>query len=184
MAVHNLCLILKNPLDDSQFLLLKQSPPPKFGDDEYDSYVDSDLWDLPFTQLNLLEGESHPRIAVEGEESYSEKVHLRKFDVDSALNRVLWEFSTSFTMFVWVELYIHCDKVLIFIFGVYRFWDKWVLGQLMRESGSSGSMWRKLSLDRGRLFTRCSLWDRQLRIKIRKVFLVPFVILVSNFNFF
>ncbi|XP_048318536.1 uncharacterized protein LOC107429396 isoform X4 [Ziziphus jujuba] len=90
MAVHNLCLILKNHLDDSQFLLLKQPRPPKFGDDEYDSYVDSDLWDLPSTQLNNRQGDSQPRIAFASEEeSYLENIDLRKFDVDSALNRIL-----------------------------------------------------------------------------------------------
>lgn len=93
MAIHNLCLILKNAQNDAEFLLLKQTRPPKFGDEEYDSYVDSDLWDLPSTQLNLLQGDSQPRIAVEGSELFSEKIDLRKFDVDSALDKVLVNFT-------------------------------------------------------------------------------------------
>lgn len=95
MAIHNLCLILKNPQNDTEFLLLKQARPPKFGDDEYDSYVDSDLWDLPSTQLNLLQGDSQPRIAVEGSETLWEKIDLRKFDVDPALDKVLENFTAS-----------------------------------------------------------------------------------------
>ncbi|BBG94488.1 Metallo-hydrolase/oxidoreductase superfamily protein [Prunus dulcis] len=80
---------MANPLNDAEFLLVKQTRPPKFNDEEYDSYVDSDLWDLPSTQLNLLEVKSEPSIAVEGAESWSGKIELKKFVVDSALNRVL-----------------------------------------------------------------------------------------------
>ncbi|KAL7171163.1 hypothetical protein ACSBR2_035916 [Camellia fascicularis] len=89
MATHKLALIIKNPSNDSQFLLLKQSPPPKFDHDEYDSFIDSDLWDLPSTKLSPLEGESNPRIVVEGEESCSERLELSKFDLNLALNQVL-----------------------------------------------------------------------------------------------
>ncbi|GFZ16062.1 metallo-hydrolase/oxidoreductase superfamily protein [Actinidia rufa] len=90
MATHNLAVIIKNPSDDGKFLLLvKQTPPPKFGDEEYDSYVDSDLWDLPSTQLSSLEGESQSRIVVEGEESCLEKLDLSKFDLNLALNQIL-----------------------------------------------------------------------------------------------
>ncbi|KAK9934714.1 hypothetical protein M0R45_021848 [Rubus argutus] len=86
---HTLAVILENPLNDAEFLLVKQTRPPKFDDEEYDSFVDSDLWDLPSAQLNLLEGQSQPSIAVEGAEWWSEKIKLTKFDLDSALNRVL-----------------------------------------------------------------------------------------------
>ncbi|CAL5350179.1 unnamed protein product [Camellia sinensis] len=89
MATHKLALIIKNPSNDSQFLLLKQSPPPKFDHDEYDSFIDSDLWDLPSTKLSPLEGESNPRIVVEGEKSCSERLELSKFDLNLALNQVL-----------------------------------------------------------------------------------------------
>lgn len=96
MAIYNLALILKNPQNDAEFLLVKQTRPPKFGDDEYDSYIDSDLWDLPWTQLSLLEGEPETRIEVEGAESWSEKIQLRNFDVNLALNKVL----TGVTLFL------------------------------------------------------------------------------------
>ncbi|KAL7001113.1 hypothetical protein U1Q18_002266 [Sarracenia purpurea var. burkii] len=89
MATHMLAVIIKNPSNDDEFLLVKQSPPPKLRDEEYDSYVDSDLWDLPSTRLSSLEGESQTKIAVEGEESYMEKVDLSKFDLCLALNQVL-----------------------------------------------------------------------------------------------
>ncbi|XP_062145545.1 uncharacterized protein LOC133852913 isoform X1 [Alnus glutinosa] len=88
-AIHNLAVILKNPQNDAEFLLVKQTRPPRFGDDEYDSYVDSDLWDLPSTQLNLLEAESESQIVVEGAERCSEKINLGQFDISCALQRVL-----------------------------------------------------------------------------------------------
>ncbi|KAA8529129.1 hypothetical protein F0562_034072 [Nyssa sinensis] len=99
MATKKLVVIIKNPSNDEEFLLLKQTRPPKFGDEEYDSYVDSDLWDLPSAQLNLLDGESESesRIAVEGEELCSEKLNLSKFDLNLAINQVLAQvgFGTS-----------------------------------------------------------------------------------------
>ena len=99
MAIYNLALILKSPQKDAEFLLVKQTRPPKFDDEEYDSYVDSDLWDLPWTQLNLLEGEPDSPIEVGGGESWSEKIELRKFDVNLALNQVLMELLTLFPNF-------------------------------------------------------------------------------------
>ncbi|XP_039017925.1 uncharacterized protein LOC120149099 isoform X2 [Hibiscus syriacus] len=88
MATHNLAAILKNPLHDAEYLLLKQTPPPKFGEDQYDSYVDSDLWDLPSTLLNLRNDHSHSAIVIHGAQS-SQDIDLTKFDVQLALNEVL-----------------------------------------------------------------------------------------------
>ncbi|KAM1190387.1 hypothetical protein ACFX13_011264 [Malus domestica] len=88
-AHHKLAVILENPQNDAEFLLVKQTRPPKFDCDEYDSYVDSDLWDLPSSQLNLVEGLSKPSIAVAGAEPWSGKIDLAKFDFESALNQVL-----------------------------------------------------------------------------------------------
>eukprot|EP00258_Populus_trichocarpa_P050222 XP_024466241.1 uncharacterized protein LOC7466887 isoform X2 [Populus trichocarpa] len=86
MATYNLALILGNPLNDDEFLLAKQTPPPKFGIEEYDSFVDSDLWDLPSKKLDLVEGELEPGgFVIEG----LERTSLRKFDFDSAINKVL-----------------------------------------------------------------------------------------------
>ncbi|XP_052199563.1 uncharacterized protein LOC127806369 [Diospyros lotus] len=89
MATHRLAVIIENPSDDGEFLLVKQSPPPKFGEEEYDSYVDSDLWDLPTAELSSLEGEHGSRIVVEGEESCSEKLDLSKLDLNLAIDQVL-----------------------------------------------------------------------------------------------
>ncbi|XP_059653946.1 uncharacterized protein LOC132300745 isoform X3 [Cornus florida] len=91
MSTYKLAVIVKNPLIDDEFLLLKQTPPPKFGDDEYDSYVDSDLWDLPWAQLHILEGESQSRIVVDGQYLCSEKLDLSRLDIHLALNKVLAE---------------------------------------------------------------------------------------------
>ncbi|KDP29446.1 hypothetical protein JCGZ_18367 [Jatropha curcas] len=89
MAAYNLALVIKNNLNETEFLLVKQTPPPKFGHEEYDSFVDSDLWDLPSTKLNLLEEELVPGIVIEGVESLLEKINLKKYDTDSAISRVL-----------------------------------------------------------------------------------------------
>ncbi|GLT43495.1 hypothetical protein SLA2020_174380 [Shorea laevis] len=89
MATNNLAVILRNPANDAEFLLLKQTPPPKFGEEEYDSYVDSDLWDLPSTRLNVLEGETEPGFFIEGANLCLEKINLRKFDVELGLNQVM-----------------------------------------------------------------------------------------------
>lgn len=104
MAAYNFALILKNPLKEEEFLLLKQTPPPKFNEEEYDSYVDSDLWDLPLTKLNLAEGEkSETTISIQG----SEQIDCRKFDVDSALVQVvmnikslIWEILCFFMIYL------------------------------------------------------------------------------------
>lgn len=95
MASHVLAVILKNPSNDSQFLLLKQTRPPKFGQDEYDSHVDSDLWDLPSTPLNLQHTSSNSPVFIQPSQSFSDKIDLTKFDVDLALNRVCFFFFLS-----------------------------------------------------------------------------------------
>ncbi|XP_027365820.1 uncharacterized protein LOC113872456 isoform X2 [Abrus precatorius] len=88
MAAHRLALIIENPSNDSEFLLVKQSHPPKFNDEEYDSFVDSDLWDLPAAQLNSQQAESQLPVEVEVVGSHSEDFSLREFDIRAALNEV------------------------------------------------------------------------------------------------
>lgn len=88
MATYKLSLILRNPSNDAEFLLLKHTRPPKFGNEEYDSYVDSDVWDLPSAPLKPLAGESDPHPAVQGADSCLEKINLAEFDLNSALNKV------------------------------------------------------------------------------------------------
>lgn len=92
MAAHRLALVIQSSSTDDEFLLLKQSRPPKFHDEEYDSFVDSDLWDLPSAQLNPLPPESDPPLLVEVGPSHaeSEDFDLRKFDIRSALNEVVF----------------------------------------------------------------------------------------------
>lgn len=90
MATHRLALIIEKPSNDNEFLLVKQSRPPKFHDEEYDSFVDSDLWDLPSAQLNPLQAESEPSIEVEVAASHSDDLNLREFDIRSALHEVLF----------------------------------------------------------------------------------------------
>ncbi|KAF9674067.1 hypothetical protein SADUNF_Sadunf10G0089300 [Salix dunnii] len=86
MATYNLALILGNPSNDAEFILAKQTSPPELGNEEYDSFVDSDLWDLPSKKLELVEGELEPGSSViEG----IERTALCKYDFDSAINKVL-----------------------------------------------------------------------------------------------
>ena len=88
MANYKLAVILKNPSNDDEFLLVKQLRPPKFNHEEYDSYIDSDLWDLPSAQLNPPQAESEPPVVVEVVESHLDEIDLGKFDIHSALNEV------------------------------------------------------------------------------------------------
>ena len=111
-AIHNLAVILKNhpqPQNDAEFLLVKQTRPPKFNDEEYDSYVDSDLWDLPSTQLNLLDGNSESPIVLEGAQS----INLTNFDLHSALTKVN-PFSFSFFFFLFKFIWKLSSKCYIF----------------------------------------------------------------------
>lgn len=89
MATYKLAVIIKNPSNEEQFLLIKQNRPPKFNDHEYDSYVDSDLWDLPSAQLRSLEEDANSQFVVEDEELCLQKLNLRKFDLNLALDQVL-----------------------------------------------------------------------------------------------
>ncbi|KAH9618965.1 hypothetical protein KSS87_018996 [Heliosperma pusillum] len=86
MSNYRLALIITNTTSNDEYLLLKQSPPPEFGIEEYDSYVDSDLFDLPSTQLNLLQGQS--QFELDDAKLCSPNLDLQKFDFVSALNQV------------------------------------------------------------------------------------------------
>lgn len=91
-AIQKVALIIKNPSDNWEVLLVKQTPPPKFNDPEYDSYVDSDLWDLPSTQLTpSLDPQLIPsQIPLKPHESFmGNEVDLSQFDLNSALNQAL-----------------------------------------------------------------------------------------------
>lgn len=96
MAAHTLAVVLRSSSGGRQFLLARQRRPPEFGDEEYDSYVDPDLWDLPSARLSPLAGRrpGEARVRVEGAAPCSEKVDLGRFDVDSAVVEVLGEVAT------------------------------------------------------------------------------------------
>ncbi|KAL4572654.1 hypothetical protein LXL04_019436 [Taraxacum kok-saghyz] len=58
MATYKLATIIRNCTNNDEFLLVKQTPPPKYDDQEYDSFADSTLWDLPSAKLTSLSPES------------------------------------------------------------------------------------------------------------------------------
>ncbi|KAK7269791.1 hypothetical protein RIF29_22527 [Crotalaria pallida] len=91
MTTHKLALIIQNPSNHSEFLLVKQTRPPKFDHEEYDSFVDSDLWDLPSVQLNPLQQQSEQIVAVKVADSQLDEFNLSEFDVSSALDEVFGE---------------------------------------------------------------------------------------------
>lgn len=88
MATYKLAVIIKNPSLEDLFLLVKQTPPLKFNDDEYDSYVDTDLWDLPSTQLKPLEENLQTSAVVDGQNMCPDELDLSRFDFVFALNQV------------------------------------------------------------------------------------------------
>ncbi|VVA92475.1 unnamed protein product [Arabis nemorensis] len=93
----NLAVVIRNPIDDAEFLLQKLLPPAKFGDKAYDTFIDSDLWDLPSTDFLLLEGRISSGIAVSIVESCSDQVDLKNFDIESTLNRLLANLGFDFS---------------------------------------------------------------------------------------
>ncbi|KAJ8471238.1 hypothetical protein OPV22_025581 [Ensete ventricosum] len=89
MALYRLVAVIKNPSDED-FLVVRQAPPPQLPEEEYRSFVDSDLWDLPSAPLNPLRGDRRSETVVEGAYSLlDDDLDLEKFDVDSALDEVL-----------------------------------------------------------------------------------------------
>ncbi|RRT75067.1 hypothetical protein B296_00006906 [Ensete ventricosum] len=90
MALYRLVAVIKNPSDED-FLVVRQAPPPQLPEEEYRSFVDSDLWDLPSAPLNPLRGDRRSETVVEGAYSLlDDDLDLEKFDVDSALDEEDW----------------------------------------------------------------------------------------------
>ncbi|GAU14803.1 hypothetical protein TSUD_50150 [Trifolium subterraneum] len=87
-ATHRLAFIILNPSNNNHFLLLKHSPPSKFNDQEYDSFVDSDLWDLPSVHLNPLQQQSELPFELDISSLPSDEFNFREFDIRSALDEV------------------------------------------------------------------------------------------------
>lgn len=99
---YNLSLIIKNPSNEAEFLLVKQTPPPKFNDPEYDSFSDSPLWDLPSSPLLPLESPSSDnQFSIQVTESCSDEVDLSKFDLNSAIHKVLEQLELENTPVEW-----------------------------------------------------------------------------------
>ncbi|KAJ8570166.1 hypothetical protein K7X08_006743 [Anisodus acutangulus] len=102
---YNLVVIIKNPSNEAEFLLVKQNPPPKFNDPEYDSFLDSPLWDLPSSPLLPSDSPSNNnQIFVQVPESCSDEVDLSKFDLNSALHKVLEQVELDDTTVEWTFL--------------------------------------------------------------------------------
>lgn len=116
MATHKLALIIQNPSNQNEFLLIKQSRPPKFNDEEYDSFLDSDLWDLPSVQLNPLQPQSDPPVEVQISVSHSDEFDFSEFDIHSALKEVVL---LNFGLFWIIELKVVMN--LVFNCFVIRF---------------------------------------------------------------
>ncbi|KAI3502599.1 hypothetical protein L1887_30778 [Cichorium endivia] len=78
METFKLAAIIRNSTNNDEFLIVKQNPPSKYDDKEYDSYADSDLWDLPSAKLVSLspEVDSSTQIVLQGEEACSHKLNL------------------------------------------------------------------------------------------------------------
>ncbi|KAG2269384.1 hypothetical protein Bca52824_063939 [Brassica carinata] len=93
----HLAVIVRNPGGSAQFLLEKQKQPAEFGDEAYDSYVDSLLWDLPSTDLPTLEGGTRSGNALSIAESCSEEIDLKNFDLETTLNRLLANLGIEFS---------------------------------------------------------------------------------------
>ncbi|XP_073117111.1 uncharacterized protein [Elaeis guineensis] len=94
MAVFRIAAVIKKPSGED-FLVVRQSPPPPQPEEEYQKFVDSDLWDLPSAPLNPLEGKFRTEPLIEGADALSDKLDLRRFDVYSALNQVIRFSSTG-----------------------------------------------------------------------------------------
>ncbi|XP_072957077.1 uncharacterized protein [Typha angustifolia] len=95
MATYRLAAVIKNSASSGsaadEFLVVRQAPPPPLPEEEYQSYVDSDLWDLPWAPLKTLQGDVVSDAVVDGADSISDKLDLTRFDVDSALNQVVMQ---------------------------------------------------------------------------------------------
>ncbi|KAJ0962690.1 hypothetical protein J5N97_027812 [Dioscorea zingiberensis] len=87
-TAYRLAAVIKAAAGDD-FLVVRQAPPPSLPEEEYRSYVDTDLWDLPSAPLKPLEGGIRSEFFVQGSESCLDKLDLGKFDLDSALREVI-----------------------------------------------------------------------------------------------
>ncbi|XP_020595413.1 uncharacterized protein LOC110035521 isoform X2 [Phalaenopsis equestris] len=87
MATYRIAFVIMRSSGE-EFLLVRQTPPPSFEDDDYLRFVDSKLWDLPSAPLKPL-AKPHPsKEVIFGIDSLLDKLDLTTFDVDSALSQI------------------------------------------------------------------------------------------------
>lgn len=90
MASHRLAAVFRRTdTGDGDCLLLPQTPPPELPEDEYKGYADSELYDLPSAPLRPLAGGRASPLVIGGADSFSGKIDLQRFDLDSAVSEVL-----------------------------------------------------------------------------------------------
>lgn len=87
MASYRLAIVIKNSSGDD-FIITKQDPTPSLPEEEYQQFVDSDLWDLPSALLKPTSGEQRRELAIQGAESVSDKLDLGALDVGSGIDQV------------------------------------------------------------------------------------------------
>ncbi|XP_078446114.1 metallo-hydrolase/oxidoreductase superfamily protein isoform X2 [Wolffia australiana] len=74
--------------EEEEILVVRQAAPPV--QEEYEQYVDSDLWDLPSAPLKMAaDGAAIDAIVLEKAEDFSRDVDLMKFDLRSAVEQVM-----------------------------------------------------------------------------------------------
>ncbi|XP_076947457.1 uncharacterized protein LOC143619400 [Bidens hawaiensis] len=99
MTTYKVAAIFRKPSSNNEeFVVVKQTPPPKYKDEEYDSYVDSTLWDLPSANLSPLspvsdsdsDSDSSTQFLLQGQDASSHNLNFtNNFDLRSALSQVL-----------------------------------------------------------------------------------------------
>ncbi|KAL0917195.1 hypothetical protein M5K25_012242 [Dendrobium thyrsiflorum] len=87
MATYRIAAAIKRSFSE-EFLLVQQAPPPALEEDEYQHYVDSNLWDLPSAPLKPLEGEHQSKEVIVGGDALLDELDLRMFNIDSALAQI------------------------------------------------------------------------------------------------
>ncbi|CAN6451566.1 unnamed protein product [Victoria cruziana] len=142
-VTHRLAAVIRSPSDE-EFLVAKQIPPDMPAGEEYQSYIDSDLWELPSAALKAVEGESESSFLVDGWDSCEHLIDLRKFDVQSAVSQVLASAGMEKSSYRYWKFLKHVEEAE---FGPdHRVHTILILGSLMHDCTiSSGVKWMSIS---------------------------------------
>lgn len=89
MATYKLAVVVKPSTGEELFIVAKQTPPPMPAGDEYQQYVDSELWDLPSAILNPLQSNIPSNIVIGKAVSFPSELDMNSFDVETALDQAL-----------------------------------------------------------------------------------------------